>query len=320
MTKLLNFIIVVLALALIAVILVPQIQENRPKPLRFVCDSSVTSLPFLIAVEETLFVKNRIIPQLSFYSDPDQALSDLFAGKSDIGIFPWSTVLRHIQEKQETLVVFMAEEFRPALPVDAIAKPKKSRIKLLVDLKGQRFAYPPQLRDYVKVLLATVNLKPEQVKLREVPFTALLGELQSGAADAVWLMEPQLCQLDFTKFDTIASPLTRYIYSPFPGAAIGFSPKFLANSSKVLRTRLKIALDAAVAFAETKPEQAKEILGRYFHCESASRAARLPELQRLVEINKPAVQGLTIRLLGAGILADSIPTAGLFIEPVKMTH
>jgi len=324
MTKLLNLIIVLLAAALVMLILLPQIQENRPKPLRFACDSSVTALPFLIAVDESLFPQQRIIPQLVFYSDPDQALSDLFAGKSDVGIFPWSTVLRHIQEKHETLVVFMAEEFRPALPIDAIAKPKRSPVKTLADLRGRRFAYPPQLRDYVKPLLAAVNLSttgPTAVQLTEVGFSELLNRLAAGQFDAVWLTEPLLCQLDFAKYDTIAGPLTRYIFGPFPGAAIGFAPKFLATSSRSLRARLKIALDATVTFAETKPDQTKKLLARYFpKCESTYGNARLPELQRLVEINKPSIQGLALRLLSAGVLTDSIATKDLFVEPAKMTR
>ena len=126
MTKLLNVLIVLLAALLVFVILYPQIQQNRPIDLKFACDSSATSLPILVGIDESLFVKNRINPTLVFYSDPDQAIADLFAGKMDVGVFPWSTVLKHAIARGETLQVFMNEDFKQSLPVDAIVAPLKS--------------------------------------------------------------------------------------------------------------------------------------------------------------------------------------------------
>uniref|UniRef100_A0A7C4GDH4 ABC transporter substrate-binding protein n=1 Tax=candidate division WOR-3 bacterium TaxID=2052148 RepID=A0A7C4GDH4_UNCW3 len=321
MIKLLNIIIVLLAAALIAVILYPQIQENRPLPLRLACDSSITSLPFLVAVEETLFTKNRLDPELRFYSDPDSALADLFAGKTDVGIFPWSSVLKRMATHKETLRVFMSIEFRPALPVDAIACRKNARIKQLTDLKGKSLAYPPQFRDYVVPLLAAVNLTPAQVKASEVPFSAIPGLLAAGTVDAAWLLEPQLCPLDVASYDTISGATTRYVSGPFPGAAVGFSPQFLRTTSKTVRMRLKIATDAAVAHIEGKPDKARQTLGRYFtYCTDRCDDCRLPQIHRLVEINKESVKALAARLLAAGVLADTLQTQGIYVEPAQMAR
>ncbi|MBM3315957.1 ABC transporter substrate-binding protein, partial [candidate division WOR-3 bacterium] len=283
MTKLLNLIIVLLAAALVAVILYPQLQENRPRRLRLACDSSIAALPFLVGVDETLFAKNRLDPDLVFYSDPDSALADLFAGKTDVGVFPWSTVLKRMAVHRETLRVFMTVEFRPALPVDAIASQKKARIRRLLDLKGKRFVYPPQFRDYLGPLLAAVGLTPAQVKASEVPFAAVPGQLEAGTADAAWLLEPQLCPLDFARYDTISGAATRYLAGPFPAAAIGFSPQFLKSTTKTVRVRLKMAADAAAAVIDARPDAAKQILGRYFpYCFDRCADCRLPQVHRLV--------------------------------------
>lgn len=321
MIKLLNVIIVLLAAALIAVILYPQLQENRPLPLRLTCDSSVTSLPFLVGIEETLFGKNRLDARLEFYSDPDSALADLFAGKTDVGIFPWSTILKRMATNRETLRVFMSTEFRPALPVDAIVCQKKARIRQLIDLKGKRLAYPPQLRDYVVPMLASVNLTPAQVKVSEVPFSDLPKKLAAGEVDAVWLLEPQVCMLDLAEYDTIPGATTRYVTGPFPGAAVGFSPQFLKNTSRTGRMRLKIATDAAVAHIEGRPDAARSILGRCFR-DYADRCGncRLPQLQRLVEINKESVKALAARLLATGVLSDTLQTQGIYVEPAQMAR
>ncbi|MEO0050409.1 MAG: ABC transporter substrate-binding protein [candidate division WOR-3 bacterium] len=319
MTKVLTVIIIILAAVLVGIILYPQLQENRPLTLKFACDSSAISLPFLIAVDDTLFQKNRIIPELVYYSDPEKALAGLFAGETDIGVFPWSTVFKYLNNNKETLKVFLAVEFRPALPVDVLAKAKKSKIKTILDLKGKRIGYPPIMRDYLPYLLTAAGLKVTDVKLTEASLTTLTAKLNAGELDAAWLVEPAVCPLDLAKFDTISSITTRYITSPFPACAIGFSPDFLKKTSRAQRTRLKIALDMAVDRIDSKPEEAKLTLGNYFpYCQTSCGFCRLPQFQRLVEINRPAVQLLATRLLNSGIITDTIDTKGLFVEPSLM--
>lgn len=319
MTKLLTAIIIVLGLVLVGVILYPQLQENRPQHLRFACDSSVAALPFIVAVQDTLFTKNRIDPELVFYSDPEKALDELFAGNIDVGIFPWSTVFKRIAAKGETLKVFMAVEFRPTLPVDAIAKPAKGKIKTVNDLKDKRFGYPPVLRDYLPLLLASVNLLPANVKLTEVPLATLPSRLVAGEFDAVWVLEPYITQIDFKKFDTLSALTTKYIASPFPAYAIGFSPQFLKKTTKNQRTRLKIALDAAVDRIDAQPNEVKKVLSRFFFGnDTTGTAVRLPLFQKIAEINKPVIQTLASRMLTLGILSDTIDTRGIFAQPSQL--
>ncbi len=307
MTKLLNVLIVLLAALLVYVILYPQIQQNRPIDLKIACDSSATSLPMLVGVDETLFVRNRINPTLVFYSDPDLALADLFAGKVDVGVFPWSTVMKRIVAKNETLKVFMSEDFRQSLPVDAIVAPLKSSVKTAADIRGRRFIYPPQLRDYIPVMLYNLGLRTDDVKLAEVPFSTLTQELAAGTCDAAWVIEPLLCPLDTTQYRIVQySALTRLVIQPFPGAAIGFAPRF-AQTYRQGPKRLKIATDAAMAIVETKTDVARQILGKYFpYSANFTAFCRLPELQRNTEINKPAVAALASRLKLAGVLANPI--------------
>jgi len=321
MTKLLNVLIVLLAALLVYVILFPQIQQNRPIDLKIACDSSVTSLPILVGVDESLFVKNRINPTLVFYSDPDQALADLFAGKVDVGVFPWSTIIKRIATNNETLKVFMSEDFRQSLPVDAIVAPLKSPVKTASDIRGRRFIYPPQVRDYIPVLLTNLGLRTEDVKLAEVPFSSLTQELAAGTCDAAWVIEPLLCPLDTTQYRIVQySALPRFVSQPFPGAAIGFAPGF-PKAYRQGPKRLKIATDAAMAITETKADVAKQILAKYFpYCTQSCGFCRLPELQRSTEINKPAVAALASRLKLTGVLTTEVNTQGVFPDPQIFTR
>ncbi|HDQ99881.1 MAG TPA: hypothetical protein ENN51_06325, partial [candidate division WOR-3 bacterium] len=252
MTKLLNLVIILLAAALIAVILLPQIEENRPRVVRFACDSTVAGLPLIVGVEQGMFADNRVIPELHFYSDPDQALADLFAGEYDVGIFPWTTAIRHVAEGGETLRVFMSGEFRATLPVDAIIVPAASKIKDIPGLQRRKLGYPPQLRHCIKPFLLQTGLPVELVTTTELSLSELLPQLAAGEIDAAWLLEPLICELDTVAFRVLESgALPRHVSAPFPGAAVGFSTEYM-NDNKVLLSRLKLATDAASAFADAQ--------------------------------------------------------------------
>lgn len=320
MTKLLNLVIVLLVAALVAVILVPQIEEGRPRTIRFVCDSTVTGLPFIVGAEQGIFADNRIIPELHYYSDPDQALAALLAGEYDVGAFPWTAVLRHIAEGGDTLRVFMSGEFRATLPVDAIVVPVKSKVKDIPGLQRQRLGYPPQLRDCIKPFLLNTGLPVELVTAVEMPLLELLPRLNAGEVDAVWLIEPLICGLDTTALRIIETGvLPRHVSAPFPGTAFGFSTDFM-NENKALLSRLKLSTDAAAAFADAQPDSARAALARHLPGFEGAVACRLPELQRLVEINKPSVRALAARLAVAGVIVQDFETERLFVPPARMTR
>ncbi len=319
MTKLLNLLIVLLAAALVFVILYPQIQQSRPVTVRFACDSSIAATPLIVAVEETLFVKNKINPELVFYSDPDSALADLFAGRVEAGVFPWSTIMRRAVEHGETLKVLLSLDYRQSLPVDAIVVPAKSRIKAVTDLKGKRLLYPPQLRDYMPVFLLNAGLSDAQVKLVEVPFSSLVEQLRAGAADAAWIIEPLVCPIESTEFRILqAAALARYVSQPFPGAALGYASG-LVNLSRVAAGRLKVSTDAAVAISAARGDRAKTIVAQYFpYCREACGFCRLPDIQRLNEINRPAIASLAARLRTAGVLSAELETKAMFVDPATL--
>jgi ABC-type nitrate/sulfonate/bicarbonate transport system substrate-binding protein len=319
MTKLLNVLIVLLAALLVFVIVYPQVQQNRPIAVRIGCDSTIAALPVLVGIQESLFVREKVVPSLVFYSDPDQALDDLFAGRLEAGVFPWSTILRRVADKKDTLKVLLSEDYRQSLPVDAIIAPLKSPVRTPADLRGRRLAYPPAFRDYLPVLFLNLGFEPKDVKATEVPFSGIMDQLAAGACDAALITEPLLCPLDTTKYRIVQlAAAARYISQPFPGAAFGVAPKLL-RQHRLAGGRLKVAIDAAAATAETKSDLARQVVGRYFdYCATACGFCRLPELQRLAEVNRSSIQALAVRLRAAGVLADSVDIKGMFVDPATL--
>lgn len=290
MTKVLNAIIVLLAIALVLVIWYPQYKESKPVRLRILCDSSVLSTPVLVAIEESLFIENRFIPELFFYNDPDSALAQLFAGEFEMGVFPWSSIFKRIVNNGETLKVLMAEAARSTMPIDALVRRTSGkssrqrpgaptggtldsllrlrRIPTPSILRGQTLGYPPQLRDYVALLLAGATIPSTDVRLVEAPMTVLPGMIDNETIGIAWLLERYVSRMmDYDvplNYDTLSGALTRYITSPFPLAAVGINPRFFKALSRTQRHRLSAALGAAGALIETKHTRAKQIVASHF--------------------------------------------------------
>jgi ABC-type nitrate/sulfonate/bicarbonate transport system substrate-binding protein len=170
-------------------------------------------------------------------------------------------------------------------------------------------------------MLMNLGLRSEDVKLAEVPFSSLMQELAAGACDAAWVIEPLLCPLDTTQYRIVQySALPRFVSQPFPGAAVGFAPRF-PQTYRQGPKRLKIATDAAMAIVEAKADVARQILGKYFPSSANFTAlCRLPELQRNTEINKPAVAALASRLRLTGVLTSEVNTQGVFPDPQIFTR
>jgi len=319
MNKLLNLIIVILALALVAVILLPQWQESRPVKVRFGCDSTVTATVFFVAQERDFFKDNRIIPEFVFFADPRQALDALFQGEIDCGVFPWHLILKRIAEQQETVKVFISEDFRSSLPIDAIIMKAQSRISKLLDLRRKKIGYPNQVREIMPVILEGAGFSPKDFNLLEMSNRELIGAVNQGSVDAALVLEPERYRaLQANMPILVDAALAKYIISPYPGAAIGYTRPYLMKNRRTC-VRLKLACDAAIGFFDQKPEEVRKILEKYLGYQTDELSdCRLPDMQKLVEINKDMIKTFADRLKTSGVLSTDIDVKSIFVEPVLL--
>jgi ABC-type nitrate/sulfonate/bicarbonate transport system substrate-binding protein len=319
MNKLLNLIIIVLILALVAVIVYPKWQESKPVKVRFGCDSTVASTVFFVAEDQGFLKDNRIIPEFVFFADPRQALDALFQGEIDCGVFPWHLIFKRIAEKQETVKVFISEDYRSSLPIDALIVKAKSRIKKITDLKKRKIGHPNQIREIMPAMLEGAGLNPKDFTLTEIPNRELLAALQQDKVDAALIIEPEkyrAIQTDVSIIDD--APLAKYIISPLPGAAIGYTGSYLIKN-RIACVRLKLAFDAAVGYIDQKPEEARVTLARNLgYSEDEIANCRLPNMLKLVEINKDMIKTLADRLKASGVFTEEIDTKSIFVEPIKL--
>ncbi|MCX7784633.1 MAG: ABC transporter substrate-binding protein [candidate division WOR-3 bacterium] len=320
MTKLLNAIIAILTLVLIFIIVYPQWQESRPVTVRIGCDSTVSSVVFAVTQEKNFFKNERIIPEFVYYSDPNLMLNDLTLAKIHCAIVPWPTLLKYVPITSDSFKVLSSVEFRVSIPIDAIfINPvNKTKIKDLKGLKNKRFGYPPQVRELIPVVLKQLGIKETEIKLIEMPNSALVSALSQNQLDAILVLEPERTSaLNQGLVALVEAVLPKNIVAPFPGSAYTITAKLIKNQKRIA-TKLKVLLDATVAFVDANVEDSRKMFLKFYNLDpNRYQNVYLPQFQKLVEINKGAVITLMSRMVEAGVLMNSFDIQPLFPEPAQ---
>ncbi len=308
MKKVLDIIILLLAIVLIFILVYPQYKASRPTIARIGCDLSISSLPLLVAEEQGFFKTQKVEAQLVFYDDPEKALKDLFTDTIQCGIFPWSSILKRTAEN-ESVKVFLSEEFREAVPIGVIVTKRGSRIKLPEDLKGKRLGIPLWFKGIIPYLIPgaeVVEEKPEK----------LLSLLDKGEVDAILLLEPYRTLAIERGLQVVEDAPFSLLLTPFPANGIGVSSRFLYKNKRGVK-RMVIALDNALGFIGKNPDKARAILAKYLKVKEGG-SFNLPRFQRLSEIDIPNIQSLSTRLEEKGYLSKPVNPKSLTVPPILL--
>lgn len=323
MTKLLNVIIVLLALVLVFIIVYPQWQESRPVIVKIGCDSTASATLFAVAQEKGFFKTERVIPELVYYAEPKVMLEDLTLGKIQCAITPWQTLLHQVPVASDSFKVLSSVEFRVSIPIDAIlinpdvaAQKSKTKIKELKDLKNKRLGYPPQMRELIPVILKQIGIKETEIKLTEMSNSALVLALSQNQLDAIFVLEPERTSaLNQGKVILAEAILPKNIIAPFPGAAYTITRNLIKEQRRIA-IKLKTILDASVAFADANVEESRKMFLKFYNLDpDIYQNVYLPQFQKLVEINKGAVVTLMSKMAESGVLANTFDIQTLFPEP-----
>jgi NitT/TauT family transport system substrate-binding protein len=134
---------------------------------------------------------------------------------------------------------------------------------------------------------------PSNIQFVEMPFPNMQAALEKGDIDAAWVVEPQL--------STIKAAGGREVASTFVDAAPNLTIATYFTSQKLLAEkpdlakRFTEAMNESLTYADSHPEEVRQILTTYTKIDDKTRAAVvLPKWP--VEINKASVQ--TIADLG----------------------
>jgi NitT/TauT family transport system substrate-binding protein len=153
----------------------------------------IASLPIYVAQERQLFASEKVSARTITFSSSNDMVNALLAGQVDVLPAVSLVPIVHLEIQDPGKVrVFSHSRMNTANALDKILIKEASKIRTLADLKGRRVgAFPGTAPTrMLKTFLKKHGIDPDSVSYVQLPATAQLSSLESGAVDALFAYEP----------------------------------------------------------------------------------------------------------------------------------
>jgi NitT/TauT family transport system substrate-binding protein len=192
---------------------------------------------------------------------------------------------------------------------------KDSPINSYNDLRGKKIGVYTGLVqvNFLKAMLVGMGIDPKEVQIIEISPRLQIQGLVSGQYDALSSTEPttNIARLQGIAKVVIENPRVKYIMCPFPSTAAAVSTKLLKEDPETAQGVIK-ALNMAIDFINSYPEEAKKVLPKYTPIPKDIETAVLADLKlfqfsKLGEENRLNVQKFADYLFENGLLSQRNP-------------
>jgi ABC-type nitrate/sulfonate/bicarbonate transport system substrate-binding protein len=245
-------------------------------------------------------------------------LDALVQGKLECAITPFAALLKKVETTADSLVILASGEYRTSIPIDAIVTMANAstKIKDLKDLKNKRFGYPIQIKEVIPVILKSIGLKETELKLFEMSNSDLVQALRDNKIDAALVLEPERTAAINQGMSLVMEPvLPKLIIAPYPGVAYVIKKDLIKNNPRI-SYKIKMLLDATVAFADANTEESRAMFINFFKLDKDVYGnIFMPQFQKMIEVNKSNVITMMTKMNDAGVLSQTFDIQKLFVEP-----
>lgn len=261
-----------LLLALVLGISCNKEQKDQPillklKPVRLAYVPYSSSLPVLVASENSYFKKAGLLVELVRFETSNESIIALLKGDIDgiMGIGLTSLLAIELKSPRLFKMIWYAVESDEAY-VNAILVPNNSDAKKIEDLRNKTvgtYTGATQLFNLRAIFKAALG-DADAVKISQVSPTLQLQVLVNGDVAALFTIEPFLSLALSRKIGRVlvANPRCKYILKPFPAGGGVLATEFLNNRTEDAN-RVVESLDEAIKFIRSNETASKALLPKY---------------------------------------------------------
>jgi len=353
MQKLVTVLIFVMIVALVALVTIPQWAVKKPEKVLIGHLPDVPNCWLYSALDQGVFQKYKLEPELVDFFSYQEALDSLLGGKLDCFFsFPWSFLLQKmadtLREMSDTMAVAESAaevadtltemaptpvhaekvtEHRvivsfystPDSPYGALIVPDNSKLKEVKNLSKKKVGvsiYPHiELEVFLrKALESEIAKKNIRVELAERDVIGSL--LDDEKLDAALLYEPDLVRLlEHGKARILVDdPVSAHIINPYPVYAACASDSFLIGKPQTA-LNFRIALEEAFEVALLDGAALRSSLTNYMRITMPQSAkVRLPHFEKFDGIDRDAIQNFANLLTQENILPDTVHVERLLLK------
>ena len=293
-------------------------RDTKLESVRMVYLPIAPDLPFFVAMDQNFFNEEGLQIEAIQSKKSDEALEILFTGRADAtDIMELYALVSHEQVKPGSFKIYLMGAAEESTKVHKIIVRRSSGITSLGQLSGKKLGHFPgtQMKMFNILLLKQFMRDPEkEVTFVNVPPDNQIPFLESGAVDAIFSLEPIGTEavLKGVADELVVNPLYKYIQQPFPASASVISSELIRQRPSVAK-KIVNAIEKAVAFIESNPDEAKKSLVKWTHISlDVAEKVGIYRYWTLSRINKDAFQRYANLLLQNGLTDSQVQTSSMY--------
>lgn len=258
--------LIVLSSILVLGILLVCWPSRKPQVTRIGYLAIGNSLPLFVAADGGFFAREAVDASLVRFETSNELLEALYAGRIDAQVSASTAVVLSMETRSPGGTRIFSANIQTATSApDCILVRSDSGITTISALADRRIGTFP---GSTFLMLVRVILKragdPLNVVVEQIPPTAQIDALASGAVDAIYTLEP-FCTLAQQRGGIsilVRGAAEHYVMDPLPGGVASFAPAFIAKDPETAK-RVSRAFDQAINAIRADPTTARRSLARY---------------------------------------------------------
>jgi ABC-type nitrate/sulfonate/bicarbonate transport system substrate-binding protein len=311
--------IAALAVIAVACVLAVRLWPRRDATLvRVAYPPIMASLPLFIAEEGHLFDQARLQVKTVSFSSSNDLVNALVAGEADVLPAVALVPLVHLEiQHPGKFRVFSHSRMRPGNSLYRITVKENSPVRGVQELRGKKLGVFPgtSATKLLSAFFKKQGVDPQEITFVQLPPSAQLSSLESGAVDAVFAYEPLAATLP-DRYRSVYTSVYADLVDPCPLGVSVIARDFERHHPELAKRTTSVFLKG-IALMASKPAEAQALLPKFTKMapETAARV-NVADITLTDTVDTPNLQRFIDLLYDIGEIPEKIDAHRL-VAPTK---
>jgi ABC-type nitrate/sulfonate/bicarbonate transport system substrate-binding protein len=258
---------VIAAAAIVIIVLIAAVRfaSRKTGQVRIAYPPMLASLPVVAAQQQQMFQRHRLHAEVAPFSSSNDMVSALVAGQVDVLPAVSLVPLLHLEIQQPgRFRVFAHSRMRRGNSTYRIVVKSGSPLQKLQDLAGKKIGVFPGMSAtrLISAFLQREGVDPKTITFIQLPPSAQVSSLESGAVDALFSYDPLVLIAEPGKYRTLSDSVYAELMEPCPVGVSVISRDFERRHPDA-GARAVAVIQEAISYVGSHPQQATALLPRF---------------------------------------------------------
>ena len=238
---------------------------RKPGRFRIAYPPILASLPVFVAQDQQMFQQYRLQAEVVSFSSSNDMVSGLVAGQVDVLPAVSLVPLLHLEiQHPGKFRVFAHSRMRRENSTYRLVVRATSPVQKLQDLKGKKVGVFPgtSATRLVGAFLQRNGVDPDSILFVQLPTSAQVASLESGAVDALFSYDPLILIAEPGRYRAISNSVYAELLEPCP-VGVSVIARAYERSQPEAAARAVEVLQEAMAWVGLHPQQATGLLPQF---------------------------------------------------------